>query len=292
MSLPHFPDMPENFTYDKSISQILTSIAMEELGLSHIINAEGEKLQYILGTLESKPPVSPTIEQVLEVNQNVKDTLQQVAFNQMFLSAKMSDALKAYLQFKKIEQEENSHTDEDGTNVRPPTDPDKRISLPQPNRYRSVKKGEYVDIFSSAIRDFESSDTDIITGTKEDDQVRVHAINAGTAVMGIGNQIGVMTVHNFQVYDPEKISEYVLKNGGKIFFDGAGKTKPCPVTTTPASALNGISWTSLNPAIVEVTQNGDIKSIKKGAAVVVGTFTDTWGVHREIIILAGVAVQI
>ena len=33
------------------VNQILSSIAMEELGMSHILNAEGEKLQYILGTL-------------------------------------------------------------------------------------------------------------------------------------------------------------------------------------------------------------------------------------------------
>jgi nitrite reductase (cytochrome c-552) len=72
---------------------------MEEVGLSHILNAEGEKLQYILGTLEgSRPSVPPTIDQVLEVNESVKDMLKQVAFNQMFLSTKMSDALKAYLQ--------------------------------------------------------------------------------------------------------------------------------------------------------------------------------------------------
>jgi len=108
MSLPNFPDLPENFTYDKSINQILTSIAMEEIGLSHILNAEGEKLQYVLGTLEDfKPLEPPTIDQVLEVNESVKDMLQQVAFNQMFLSAKMSGALKSYLQFKELEQEDD-----------------------------------------------------------------------------------------------------------------------------------------------------------------------------------------
>ena len=50
MSLPVFPDIPKDFTFEDSIFQILTSIAMEEIGLSHIINAEGEKLQYVLGT--------------------------------------------------------------------------------------------------------------------------------------------------------------------------------------------------------------------------------------------------
>ena len=104
MSLPTFPNMPDDFTFDKSIYQIITSIAMEEIGLSHIINAEGEKIQYVLGTLEGVcPPAPPTIEEILAVNKSVRDTLQQVAFNQMFLSSKMSAALDAYAENKKEE---------------------------------------------------------------------------------------------------------------------------------------------------------------------------------------------
>ena len=102
MSLPKFPDININtdLNLKNSICQILTSIAMEEIGLSHVINAEGEKLQFVLGTLHANRPPEPypTIDQVLEVNESVKDTLQQVAFNQMFLTAKMSAALKALSQ--------------------------------------------------------------------------------------------------------------------------------------------------------------------------------------------------
>ena len=101
MSLPIFPELPENYNFESTICQILTSIAMEEIGLSHILNAEGEKLQYILGTLPGVPAPNPTIEEVLEINESVKDMLQQVAFNQMFLSAKMTNALKAYIDNKK-----------------------------------------------------------------------------------------------------------------------------------------------------------------------------------------------
>jgi hypothetical protein len=107
MSLPSFPDIPKDFTFDTAINQILTSIAMEEIGLSHILNAEGEKLQYILGTLPNAKAANPTIEQVLEVNQSVQDMLKSVAFNQMFLSQKMSDALKAYMHNKKYSTENN-----------------------------------------------------------------------------------------------------------------------------------------------------------------------------------------
>jgi len=101
MSLPKFPDISPDCNIDGAICQILTSIAMEEIGLSHVINAEGEKLQYILGTLPGTKPPNPTVGEILEVNESVKDMLQQVAFNQMLLNAKMSGALKAYSQSRK-----------------------------------------------------------------------------------------------------------------------------------------------------------------------------------------------
>lgn len=46
MSLPSFPVVNPPIEREDAVNQILSSIAMEELGLSHILNAEGEKLQY------------------------------------------------------------------------------------------------------------------------------------------------------------------------------------------------------------------------------------------------------
>jgi len=94
MSLPKFPDTPD-LSREDVINQIISSIAMEELGLSHIINAEGEKLQYALGTIEgvSGPAEPATIDDLLKLNESVRDTLGSTMQNQMFLKAKMQDAL-------------------------------------------------------------------------------------------------------------------------------------------------------------------------------------------------------
>ena len=95
MSLPTFPTNTTNLTRDNVINQILSSIAMEEVGLSHILNAEGEKIQYVLGTIPGVESPNATIEQVLEVNNSVKEVLKAAATNQLFLGNKMSDALSA-----------------------------------------------------------------------------------------------------------------------------------------------------------------------------------------------------
>ena len=68
---------------------------MEELGLSHILNAEGEKLQYILGTLPGLSGPSATVSDVLNATESVRSMLETTVQNQLFLKAKMQGALTA-----------------------------------------------------------------------------------------------------------------------------------------------------------------------------------------------------
>lgn len=101
MSLPVFPPVPGDTSIETSIAQILASIALEELALSHIINAEGEKIQFVLGTLCDDPNRTPTpptpppvnICELLAVNQSVQDVLGAIAINQLTLYNKMALAL-------------------------------------------------------------------------------------------------------------------------------------------------------------------------------------------------------
>ena len=93
MSLPAFPQSTNTPDREEAINQIVSSIAMEELALSHILNAEGEKLQYILGTLPGSGHLEPSIDDIIKVNDSVKDLIEAVTFSQMFLRAKFKDAL-------------------------------------------------------------------------------------------------------------------------------------------------------------------------------------------------------
>ncbi len=95
MSLPSFPTVDPPIDREDAVNQILSSIAMEELGLSHILNAEGEKLQYILGTLPGLSGPPATVSEVLAANESVRSMLETAVQNQLFLKAKMQGALAA-----------------------------------------------------------------------------------------------------------------------------------------------------------------------------------------------------
>lgn len=95
MSMPSFPPCGADMTKDEALTMIIASIAMEELAFSHIVNAEGEKLQYVLGTLPDSPKVCASPQEILEVNKSVKELLDTVMQNQMLLKGKLEKALDA-----------------------------------------------------------------------------------------------------------------------------------------------------------------------------------------------------
>lgn len=95
MSMPSFPPCGADMTKDEALTMIIASIAMEELALSHIVNAEGEKLQYILGTLPGGPTSCASAQDVLAVNKSVKELLDTVMQSQMLLKGKLEKALEA-----------------------------------------------------------------------------------------------------------------------------------------------------------------------------------------------------
>ena len=95
MSLPSFPKVDPPIERENAVNQILSSIAMEELGLSHILNAEGEKMQYILGTLPGLSGPAATVKDVLNANESVRGLLETAVQNQIFLKGKMQGALDA-----------------------------------------------------------------------------------------------------------------------------------------------------------------------------------------------------
>lgn len=97
MTFPNVPDVtPEiTITREESVNLLIASVAFEELGFAHVINAEAEKIQYILGTLggQLSPKSAPTLEDLLELNCSVRSTLRSVLQNQMLMQLKLEDVL-------------------------------------------------------------------------------------------------------------------------------------------------------------------------------------------------------
>jgi len=64
---------------------------MEEMAIAHILNAEGEKLQYVLGTLEEKDPGEITLCDIMAVNKSIQETLREARKTERLLQFKLED---------------------------------------------------------------------------------------------------------------------------------------------------------------------------------------------------------
>lgn len=95
MSFPNIPDVSPDINLDINdvISLLLASIAFEELGLAHIINAEAEKIQSVLGTLCGQTPANPTISDLVAIDNSVGRTLRNVIKKEMLLDFKFENIL-------------------------------------------------------------------------------------------------------------------------------------------------------------------------------------------------------
>ncbi|MCY9110236.1 collagen-like protein [Bacillus atrophaeus] len=91
MSQPNFPNITPVVTLsrDDTINLLLSSIAMEELGMAHILNAEGEKIQYTLGTLPGLTGPPSTLDDVLNMSASVRDTLDSLMKQELLLGSKL-----------------------------------------------------------------------------------------------------------------------------------------------------------------------------------------------------------
>lgn len=66
----------------QAITDIIASIALEQTALSHILNAEGEKIQFAVAN-------STTSSELLAVNSSVKKTIDSISRLEMILQGKL-----------------------------------------------------------------------------------------------------------------------------------------------------------------------------------------------------------
>lgn len=80
MSMPII--VPGTVTMYQAISDIITSVALEQTALAHILNAEGEKIQSVIQV--------GTPDEMLCVNKSVRDMVDTIARLELLLLSKLS----------------------------------------------------------------------------------------------------------------------------------------------------------------------------------------------------------
>ena len=74
-------------------NQMLSSIAMSSLANSHVLNTEGEKMQFALGTLPGYDGPAVTIDEVLKISKSVIGTMNAVGDSQVLLNDSLRNIL-------------------------------------------------------------------------------------------------------------------------------------------------------------------------------------------------------
>ncbi|MEG0022215.1 MAG: hypothetical protein RSB77_05105 [Bacilli bacterium] len=79
MSMPII--VPGTVSREQAISDLIESVALEQTGLSHILNAEGEKIQAVIK--------NGTVAQMLQVNKSVQSMVNAVSRLEQVLESKL-----------------------------------------------------------------------------------------------------------------------------------------------------------------------------------------------------------
>ncbi len=102
MSMPVIK--PSKVKRKQAITDLIASIALEEAALAHILNAEGEKLQAVIGMK------SATKEDLLKVNKSVECMVKAITSLEMVLKSKLDvvtcDLIEEEEEKQGIEEEE------------------------------------------------------------------------------------------------------------------------------------------------------------------------------------------
>ena len=88
MSIPIIPNITPEIDLEREdvINMLLASIALEAIGLAHIINAEGEKIQAVVGS-------DPSVDDLIKIDKSVGMTLRDVIKKEMLLQFKLENIL-------------------------------------------------------------------------------------------------------------------------------------------------------------------------------------------------------
>lgn len=92
MSMPQIPESKHRPTIHEVLIDLMESIALEEIALSHLINAESEKLQAFVGK-HLDFPTCPSNEMILKMNQQTTKLMDVIVMKEWLLLRKLEDVI-------------------------------------------------------------------------------------------------------------------------------------------------------------------------------------------------------
>ncbi|WP_251637951.1 hypothetical protein [Neobacillus niacini] len=93
MSMPTLPPQPHRPCLFHTKIDLLESIALEEIALAHILNAEAEKVQAFVGECFDFP-THPTNKEILAINKSVNQLIETVLMKEWLLLRKLENVLE------------------------------------------------------------------------------------------------------------------------------------------------------------------------------------------------------
>ncbi|MEC3653902.1 hypothetical protein P9148_02070 [Bacillus siamensis] len=129
MSLPNIPNITPDITLSKceTLNFLLSSVAMEEIGLSHILQAEADRSQTFLGASGD-----PSLGELSAINRSTERLLRTVMKSQLLLQTKLEDII--YLQDSEACMDPDDRSDpSDPDDPDDPWDPDEPCDRDDPD---------------------------------------------------------------------------------------------------------------------------------------------------------------
>ncbi|OEF97786.1 hypothetical protein [Desulfuribacillus alkaliarsenatis] len=93
MSMPQIPESKYRPTYEETIIDLLESIALEEISLSHLMNAEAEKIQAFVGKSANFPMCS-SYQEIITFNQSVNQIMDTMLMKEWLLLKKLEQVIQ------------------------------------------------------------------------------------------------------------------------------------------------------------------------------------------------------
>jgi len=166
-----------------------------------------------------------------------------------------------------------------------PNDYSVSISDPYNNIKTSIEVGKtFITSYVNKAYKWDSTDSSIleVTAQNGDATAKATGVKPGKAAAVAGTELGLLSIQTFKIVDNANIKSYILHGGVEGAIEKKGQTLDIPIATEPAGAANKIAWTSLNEGVATVSGRKVTAQADSGAAIILGRFTDPWGLEHTI----------